>query len=114
MRGEGVRVGVRCIPRGGADRIDGVVEGCLRIRVAAPAADGAANEALLRLLASELGLPRNAVRLIAGCDRPEQGGRGGGDRARSARRPLAGPRGMMARPRPSGATRRPRAIGSVG
>ena len=66
MRGEGVRVGVRCIPRGGADRIDGVVEGCLRIRVAAPAADGGANDALLRLLASELGLPRNAVRLIAG------------------------------------------------
>jgi uncharacterized protein YggU (UPF0235/DUF167 family) len=66
MRGDGVRVGVRCIPRGGTDRIDGVVEGCLRIRVVAPAADGAANEALLRLLASELGLPRNAVRLIAG------------------------------------------------
>ena len=66
MRSEGVRIAVRCIPRGGADRIDGVVEGRLRIRVAAPAADGAANEALLRLLASELGLPRNAVRLIAG------------------------------------------------
>jgi uncharacterized protein YggU (UPF0235/DUF167 family) len=66
MRGDGVRVGVRCIPRGGADRIEGVVEGFLRIRVAAPAADGAANEALLRLLASELGVPRNAVRLIAG------------------------------------------------
>ncbi len=66
MRGEGVRVGVRCVPRAGADRIDGVVEGALRIHVAAPAADGAANEALLRLLASELGVPRNTVRLIAG------------------------------------------------
>jgi uncharacterized protein YggU (UPF0235/DUF167 family) len=65
-RGGGSRLAVRLTPRGGADRIDGVVDGELRIRVAAPAVDGAANEALLRLLAGELGLPRGAVRLIAG------------------------------------------------
>ena len=65
-RGEGVRLTVRLTPRGGADRVDGVVDGQLRIRVAAPAVDGAANEALLRLLAGELGVARNAVRLIAG------------------------------------------------
>jgi uncharacterized protein YggU (UPF0235/DUF167 family) len=57
---------VRCTPRGGADRIEGVVEGRLRVRVAAPAVDGAANDALLRLLAGELGLPRAAIRLVAG------------------------------------------------
>jgi uncharacterized protein (TIGR00251 family) len=61
-----VRIAVRCTPRGGADRIDGVVEGALRVHVAAPAVDGAANESLLRLLAGELGVPRGAVRLIAG------------------------------------------------
>ena len=66
MSADDVRIAVRCTPRGGADRIDGVVEGALRVRVAAPAVDGAANEALLRLLAGELGLPRGAVRLIAG------------------------------------------------
>ena len=66
MKGDGVRVAIRCVPRGGADRIEGVVEGRLRVRVAAPAVDGAANDALLRLLADELGVARNAVRLIAG------------------------------------------------
>jgi uncharacterized protein len=60
------RLPVRLTPRGGADRVDGVVDGVLRARVAAPAVGGAANEALLRLLADELGVPRRDVRLVAG------------------------------------------------
>ena len=66
-RGEAeIRFGVRLVPRGGVDRVEGVEDGCLRCRVSAPAVDGAANEALLRLLAAELGLPRSAVRLQSG------------------------------------------------
>jgi len=38
----------------------------LRARVAAPAIEGAANQALLRLLATELDIPKRDVRLIAG------------------------------------------------
>jgi uncharacterized protein YggU (UPF0235/DUF167 family) len=34
--------------------------------VSAPAIEGAANQALLRLLAEELGVPKRDVRLIAG------------------------------------------------
>ena len=41
-------------------------EGILRARVAAPAVAGAANHALLRLLADELGVAPRDVRLIAG------------------------------------------------
>ena len=61
-----VRFAVRLVPRGGVDRVDGVTDGVLRARVAAPALDGAANQSLLRLLATELGVARGAVRLVAG------------------------------------------------
>jgi len=43
-----------------------VVAGELRCRVAAPAVDGAANEALVRLLARELGVPPSVVRIVSG------------------------------------------------
>lgn len=61
-----VRFTVRLTPRGGSDRVDGVVDGVLRVRVAAPPVDGAANEALLRLLAGSLGISRGRVRLVSG------------------------------------------------
>lgn len=61
-----VRFAVRLTPRGGGDRIDGVVDGALRVRVAAPPVDEAANRALLRLLAREMGVPPSAVRIVSG------------------------------------------------
>jgi len=38
----------------------------LRVRLAAPPVDGAANEALLKWVAAELGVARNAVTLLRG------------------------------------------------
>ena len=62
-----VRFAVRLMPRGGADRVDGVSEeGVLQARVSAPAVGGAANTALVRLLANELDVSRSSVRLVAG------------------------------------------------
>ena len=46
--------------------IAGVHGDALRIRVAAPAVEGRANEALVALLAGRLGLPRSAIELKAG------------------------------------------------
>ncbi|MGD0017849.1 MAG: DUF167 domain-containing protein [Candidatus Limnocylindrales bacterium] len=67
LRRSEVRFAVRLTPRGGADRVDGVDdEGVLQARVATPPVGGAANTALIRLLADELGVSRSAVRLVAG------------------------------------------------
>jgi uncharacterized protein YggU (UPF0235/DUF167 family) len=46
--------------------VDGAVEGVLRARVTAPAVGGAANQALIRLLADELAVSRRSVRIVAG------------------------------------------------
>ena len=38
----------------------------LKVRLHAPPVDGAANEALVLLLAEQLGVPRRSVRIVAG------------------------------------------------
>ena len=46
--------------------MDGVVDGVLRARVSAPAVEGAANNALVRLIADELGVAKRDVQIVAG------------------------------------------------
>ena len=65
-RGAQVRFAVRLTPRGGLDRIDGVVDGTLRVRVAAPPVNDQANRSLTRLIAAALGTPQTAVRVLVG------------------------------------------------
>jgi uncharacterized protein YggU (UPF0235/DUF167 family) len=62
---------VRLTPRGGRDAVDGWAldadgRAYLKVRVASPPVDGAANAALLAFLAKTLKLPRSAVRPAAG------------------------------------------------
>ena len=66
-----MRLTVRVTPRGGRDAVEGwsrdpAGRPVLKLRVAAAAADGAANAAVVALLAKALGLPNSAVRLLRG------------------------------------------------
>jgi uncharacterized protein len=68
--GDGIELAVRLTPRGGRSGIDGLAESggrqVLKIRVAAPPVEDAANAALVAFLAEALGVPKSAIRLSAG------------------------------------------------
>jgi uncharacterized protein (TIGR00251 family) len=57
---------VHVSPRARRNAIEGVIEGALRIRLAAPPIEGRANDALCRFLADCLNIPQSAVRIVAG------------------------------------------------
>jgi uncharacterized protein (TIGR00251 family) len=61
-----VRFAVRVTPRSAVERVEEPVDGVLRVRIMAPAVEGAANASLIRLLADELGIARRDVRIVAG------------------------------------------------
>jgi uncharacterized protein (TIGR00251 family) len=66
VRGSAVRVSVHVQPRAARSEIVGLHGAALKVRLQAPPVDGAANEALVALLAERLGVARRAVRVVAG------------------------------------------------
>lgn len=61
-----VRVKVRAQPRASREAIVGVHDGALKIAITAPPVDGAANEALVRVIAKALEVPARSVELDRG------------------------------------------------
>ena len=57
---------VRLQPRASANAIAGVRDGVVRVRVTAPPVDGAANDALVGLLAKALRIGRGRVSIVRG------------------------------------------------
>jgi uncharacterized protein len=57
---------VQVKPRASRDAIEGVREGALLVRLTAPPVEGEANDALVRLLAARLHVPKSAVRIVSG------------------------------------------------
>ncbi|HVB72331.1 MAG TPA: DUF167 domain-containing protein [Ktedonobacteraceae bacterium] len=60
-----MRLTVRVIPRSNRNAIEWE-KGMLRVRLTAPPVDGAANDALIALLAQRLGLPRRSISIVHG------------------------------------------------
>ncbi|MGB9365053.1 MAG: DUF167 family protein [Xanthobacteraceae bacterium] len=68
---DGVVIAVRLTPKGGRDSIDGIEtmsdgRAVLKARVRATPHEGAANEALVTLLAKSLGVPPRSVEITGG------------------------------------------------
>ena len=57
---------VQVVPRASRSEIVGEHNGALRVRVAAPPVDGAANEELIHTLARALRVKRGAIEVVAG------------------------------------------------
>jgi hypothetical protein len=57
---------VRVAPRASRNAIAGVHEGALKVSLTAPPVEGAANEALRKLLAKALGVPKSNIEIIRG------------------------------------------------
>ncbi|MGQ0766666.1 MAG: DUF167 domain-containing protein [Gemmatimonadota bacterium] len=64
--GGATRFAVRVQPRAAYTEVAGVHGAGLRVRVQAPPSGGAANAAVIDLLARSLGVPRSAVRFVSG------------------------------------------------
>lgn len=67
----GLRVAVRLTPRGGSNKVQGVMrdaEGAalLKVSVTAPPEDGKANAALVKLLAKRTGIANSLVSIVSG------------------------------------------------
>ena len=66
FKDDAVVFGVQVVPRASRTEIVGEHNGYLRVRVAAPPVDGAANEELIAVIAKTLKVPKSAVSIAGG------------------------------------------------
>ena len=57
---------VRVVPRASKSEIVGEHDGMLKVRIASPPVDGAANTELIKLLAKQFGVSKSDVEIIGG------------------------------------------------
>jgi uncharacterized protein (TIGR00251 family) len=62
----GVVFPVKVQPRAKQSQVTGIQEGALKIKVLAPPVEGAANEALIKLLSRFLGVRRTSIEILKG------------------------------------------------
>jgi uncharacterized protein (TIGR00251 family) len=60
------RIAVTATPRASRTLVDGLHDGAVRVRLAAPPVDGIANDTLCRFLADRLGVPVADVTVVRG------------------------------------------------
>ncbi|HEX7640243.1 MAG TPA: DUF167 domain-containing protein [Burkholderiaceae bacterium] len=66
VHGGRVRLSLSVVPNARRTGADGLHDGALRLRLAAPPIEGRANDALVAWLAKSLGIPRREIELLRG------------------------------------------------
>jgi len=64
--GEGCTLSLKVIPKSSRNKVVGLENGLLKMKVQAPPTDGEANEAVIRLLADVLDTPKNSLSILKG------------------------------------------------
>ena len=66
VNGDSVLLRLSVMPNAKRTEVDGLHDGALRVRLAAPPVDGRANDALIAWLAKSLGVPKRDVEVLRG------------------------------------------------
>ena len=61
-----VQVSVRVIPRARQNRVEEIDPATFRIHTTAVPADGAANDAVIKMMAKHLGVPKTSIKIVRG------------------------------------------------
>lgn len=64
--GGAVTFSVRVVPRASKTEIVGEHDGALKVRIAAPPVEGAANEELIKFFAKTFGVAKSSVEIVSG------------------------------------------------
>ena len=67
---DGVVFKVKAVPGSSRTAVAGLLDGMLKVKIAAPPEKGKANECLIEFMAKELGVKKNAVSIVTGQTNP--------------------------------------------
>ena len=63
---DSIAFNIRVVPRASKSEVVGELDGDLKVRIAAPPVDGAANEEIVKLIAKQFSRPRADVEIVRG------------------------------------------------
>lgn len=63
---EGVRIAIQVQPRASRTELVGTANGFVKVRIAAPPVDGAANSELIQWLSKQLSVKKSDIRIVSG------------------------------------------------
>lgn len=66
MKGSSARITIKVKPRASRDKIEGWQEDSLQVRLTSPPVEGAANAALIKLLARKTGVAKSRISIVTG------------------------------------------------